>query len=451
MSFPAPMSPVDARPFYPETLVRFMTDREVELLAVGAGPSNLALAVALEELAPDLAANSLIIERAPAVGWQPGLLLPWAKSQASFIKDLVTLRNPSSEFSFLNYLFTVGRLDDFINMGSFTPYRQEISEYFAWVANSLPSVGLRLNCGCRSIDPIRDTSGELTGWRTLLDDGTTISSRYLVIGIGRDPYVPPVFAGLPGRHLVHSTRYRPRVAALDKEFPYRVAVIGSAQSAAEMFTALQTDLPRSQIAWVMRSIGVGGYEKTKFTNELYYPAFVDDFFGARPQGREQLLRELHRTNYSGIEPWFVDDLYEDHYLDRLTKAGRKKIITMTDVRAATATADGVTLELADRKTGAVTELRRDLVFLGTGFVREMPALIRGLGGALGLDQVQVNRQYRLIMDEPAAASCYLQGVNDATHGIGDPLLSVVACRAGDIVDDILARRAGPLLPAGAAR
>ena len=77
-----------------------MIDREVELLAVGAGPSNLALAVALEELAPDLAANSLIVERAAAVEWQPGLLLPWAKSQASFLKDLVTLRNPQSEFSF---------------------------------------------------------------------------------------------------------------------------------------------------------------------------------------------------------------------------------------------------------------------------------------------------------------------------------------------------------------
>jgi L-ornithine N5-oxygenase len=420
-----------------------MTDREVELLAVGAGPSNLALAVALEELAPDLAANSLIIERAAAVEWQPGLMLPWVKSQASFLKDLVTLRNPSSEFSFLNYLFTIGRLDDFVNMGSFEPYRQEISAYFAWVANSLPRVRLRLNCGCRSVEPVRDGAGQLTGWRTHLDDGSTVSSRYLVIGVGRDPYVPPVFAGVPARHLVHSTRYRPLVAGLDKEFPYRVAVIGSAQSAAEMYRALQTDLPRSQITWVMRSIGVGAYEKTKFTNELYYPAVVDEFFAARPEGRDQLLRELHKTNYSGIEPWFVDDLYEDHYLDRLTKADRKKIVTMTDIRAVTAAGGEVRLELADRRSGEVTELARDLVFLGTGFVREMPGLIRGLGDALGLAEIRANRQYRLIMDEPAAAACYLQGVNDATHGIGDPLLSVVACRAGDIVTDILAHRAHP--------
>src|SRR5512141_681004 len=81
-----------------------MTHQDVELLAIGAGPSNLALAVALEELAPDLAANSLLIERAEAIVWQQGLLLPWATSQISFLKDLVTLRNPCSEFSFINFL-----------------------------------------------------------------------------------------------------------------------------------------------------------------------------------------------------------------------------------------------------------------------------------------------------------------------------------------------------------
>jgi len=37
-----------------------MTRREVELLAIGAGPSNLGLAVALEELAPEIAESSLV-------------------------------------------------------------------------------------------------------------------------------------------------------------------------------------------------------------------------------------------------------------------------------------------------------------------------------------------------------------------------------------------------------
>ncbi len=89
----------------------FATHRDVQLLAIGAGPSNLALAVALDELAPDdVAAESLVIEQAEAVAWQPGLLLPWTTTQVSFLKDLVTLRNPQSRFSFLNFLHSVGRL-----------------------------------------------------------------------------------------------------------------------------------------------------------------------------------------------------------------------------------------------------------------------------------------------------------------------------------------------------
>src|SRR5262249_48646464 len=162
------------------------TNRDVELLAIGAGPSNLALAVALEELGVDgLAENSVVIERGQSIEWQPGLLMPWAKSQVSFLKDLVTLRNPRSRFSFLNYLPSLGRLDDFINMGSFTPYRIEISRYFTWVAASLTKVQVELGRACTSVEPVRDSRGALTGWLTRLADGTSISSRYLVIGAGR--------------------------------------------------------------------------------------------------------------------------------------------------------------------------------------------------------------------------------------------------------------------------
>jgi L-ornithine N5-oxygenase len=151
---------------------------------------------------------------------------------------------------------------------------------------------------------------------------------------------------------------------------------------------------------------------------------------------------MHRTNYSGIEPPFVESLYSEFYLDRFTKQNRMRIITMTDITAATATADEVTLDLSDRRTGAVSQLHQDLVFLGTGFARQMPAQIRQLGDALGLEHMQVNRQYRLILTEPSSAACYLQGVNEATHGIADSLLSVLACRSGEIVHDILGHRVG---------
>jgi L-ornithine N5-oxygenase len=416
-----------------------MTQREVELLAIGAGPSNLALAVALEELAPDdLARNSLLIERAESVQWQRGLLLPWTKSQVSFLKDLVTHRNPRSRFTFLSYLHAVGRLDDFINMGSFTPYRSEISDYLNWVAGSLDKVRLELGRNCVAVEPRRDASGVLTGWTTRLSDGSTIASRYLAIGTGRDPYVPAVFDSLPASRIIHSTQYLPQVAGLDRDLPYRVAVIGGAQSAAEMFGAIQRDLPNSDITWVMRSIGLSPYDTGKFINELYYPSAVDDFFYARPEGREQILREMHRTNYSGVAPGLLESLYSDLYLDRLAGCDRKRMITMVDVTAAREEDGEVLLELTDRRTGAVSVLHRDLVFVGTGFARRMPKMVRQLGDRLGLAQVTVSRGYRLILDEPTAALCYLQGLNEDTHGIADSLLSVLAVRAADTVTDLLA-------------
>jgi L-ornithine N5-monooxygenase len=419
-----------------------MMDHDVELLAVGAGPSNLALAVALEELAPDdLAKGSLVVERREAVEWQQGLLLPWAKSQVSFLKDLVTLRDPCSAYSFLNYLHAMGRLDDFINMGSFMPFRMEISGYLQWVADSLAKVRVELGRACTSIEPVKDASGMLTGWVAGMADGTSITSRYLVIGTGRDPYLPPALTGLPAERVVHSTQYRYRTADLPRDRGYRVAVVGSGQSAAEMFRSAQEDLPGCELTWVMRTIGLRAYESSKFINERYYPAHTDAFFAARLEGREQILREMHHTNYSGLAPALLESLYSDRYLERFAGVERTRLVTMTDITAAREVDGEVVLDLTDRRTGRVTELACDLVLCGTGFAKAMPRLVTRLASALDLDGVAVTRNYRLVVPEPAAGACYLQGVNESTHGIADSLLSVLGHRAADITQDILQHRA----------
>lgn len=414
--------------------------REVELLAIGAGPSNLGLAVALEELAPGLAENTLVIDRNPTVEWQTGMLLPWAKSQVPFLKDLVTLRNPRSRFTFLNFLKSTDRLDEFINLGSLLPYRVEISAYLDWVASSLTKVSVELGRECARVRPVRDSSGTLTRWVTTLADGSEITSRYLVIAVGRDANVPEPLASLPEDRIVHSTRYRQGVAGLSKQLPYRVALVGGSQSAAEVFRALRSDLPNSDVAWVMRSIGPTADPSSKFTNELYYPSYVDEFYQAPRAGREWILRELYRTNYSCMTPAMLRDLYADRYRDRLDGRDDRRLITMTDVTAAEERDGELVLELTHRGSDEVTQLHRDLVFLGTGFAWQAPRLIRELTAALGLAEVRVDRGYRLALDEPAEAACYLQGVNENTHGIGDSLLSVLAHRAADITHDILSLR-----------
>ncbi len=113
---------------------------------------------------------------------------------------------------------------------------------------------------------------------------------------------------------------------------------------------------------------------------------------------------------------------------------------MTDVKAARMDGEEIVLTLADRKTGAEREMRTDLVLLGTGFVRDMPWAVKALAESIGLDEINVSRHYRLDLGRPATAACYLQGVNEATHGIADSLLSVLAGRSAEITRDIVAHR-----------
>jgi L-ornithine N5-monooxygenase len=414
--------------------------QEVEVLAIGAGPANLALGVALEELAPDVARETLIIEQHDTVVWQRGLLLPWSQSQVSFLKDLVTRRNPRSQFSFINFLHATDRLDDFINLGSFTPYRLEISDYLSWVARNLSEVEIQSGRRCVRMEPDYGSNGEVDQWLVHLADGGEIACRNLVIGAGRDAHIPAEVTQLPRERLIHSTEFSSRVIGMDRDAGHRIVVLGGAQSAAEMLWASHQEFPNAQCTMVMRSIGLNCYENSKFTNQLYFPGFVDEFHAALPDARDQLLREMHRTNYSGLNPALLDVLYRQMYLDKLTGADRLRMRTMVELTGSRMSDGEVVLTLTDRRNGGSEELRCDVVLLGTGFERGMPKVVRDLAASVSVEEVSVSRSYRMNLPPTVRAGCYLQGVNEATHGIADSLLSLLAIRSEEIVGDLRAHR-----------
>ncbi|WP_404953218.1 lysine N(6)-hydroxylase/L-ornithine N(5)-oxygenase family protein [Streptomyces sp. 147326] len=427
-----------------------MTDREVGVLAIGAGPANLALAVAIEESgSAELADGTLLLEQSPDIKWQRDLLMPWARSQVSFLKDLVTLRNPSSRFTFLSFLHSQGRLDEFVNLGTFHPFRWEFSDYLQWVATSLERVQIRYDARAAQVDPVHEADGSVSGWKVRLTSGDTIRCRDLVIGGGRDPRVPDVFTALPGDRLIHSAQYRTRIAQIPKDEPVRAVVVGGAQSAAEMFFALHENLPASRITMVVRSIGLQNYQTSKFVNELFFPSFVDEFYDSPPEVRAQLLDEMRFTNYAGLAPPFLDELYTMLYRQRALGPQRSEVRAMTEVVGARTEGGEVVLDLRDRLSGKIEPLRCDLVVLGTGFDARKPALVRDLAARVGLDEVTVSRNYRVDLGESAWGAVYLQGVNEETHGIADSLISVLAHRSHDILTDLLARRATATAPRSA--
>ena len=110
----------------PSLLERYDDDEVHDLICVGFGPASLAIAVALHDALEDGIPNLRTVqpkvrflERQQQFSWHAGMLLPGAKMQISFLKDLATLRNPRSQFTFLNYLYTNSRLVQFSNLGTF--------------------------------------------------------------------------------------------------------------------------------------------------------------------------------------------------------------------------------------------------------------------------------------------------------------------------------------------
>jgi L-ornithine N5-monooxygenase len=126
-----------------------------DLIGIGFGPSNLALAIALQEREKAQGKlDVLFLDKQADYRWHGNTLVSQSELQISFLKDLVTLRNPTSPYSFVNYLKVHGRLVDFINLGTFYPCRMEYNDYLRWVAGQFTSARARYGEEVLAIEPI---------------------------------------------------------------------------------------------------------------------------------------------------------------------------------------------------------------------------------------------------------------------------------------------------------
>src|SRR5205085_4105209 len=108
-----------------------------DLVGIGYGPANISLAAAFDELEDP--PSALFLERDVDPRWQKDMLLPGSDVQHNPIRDLVSLRNPRSRYSFINYLFEHGRLLHHLNLPTVFPLRTEYTDYIDWVRRTVPA------------------------------------------------------------------------------------------------------------------------------------------------------------------------------------------------------------------------------------------------------------------------------------------------------------------------
>ncbi|MFD9373929.1 lysine N(6)-hydroxylase/L-ornithine N(5)-oxygenase family protein [Streptomyces sp. NPDC059999] len=436
-----------------------------DLIGIGFGPSNVAMAIALSEhnarVGRQEAVTAHFFEQQPRFGWHRGMLIDDATMQVSFMKDLVTLRNPTSEYSFLCYLQSKGRLIDFVNHKNLFPLRVEFHDYLEWAAakvDDMVSYGHQVV----SVEPVvRDGVVEYLDVTARSGDEVVVHrARNLVIGTGLRPVMPE---GVERTERVwHNSDLLSKVEGLEgEEPPTRFVVVGAGQSAAENVAYLHRRFPQAEVCAVFSRYGYSPADDSSFANRIFDPEAVGEYYSAPEDVKQRLMGYHANTNYSVVDMDLIDDLYRQAYREKVLGAERLRFLNVSRLTGVEETADGVRATIKSLVSGEENLLDADVVVCATGYLQaDGLGLLGEVADRCHRDdqgRVRVERDYRVATDLDLRCGIYLQGGTEHTHGITSSLLSNTAVRVGEILDSILDRglkaltdEAGPVTGATAA-
>ncbi|MFI8324289.1 lysine N(6)-hydroxylase/L-ornithine N(5)-oxygenase family protein [Streptomyces sp. NPDC085529] len=420
-----------------------------DVLGIGFGPANLALAIALEEEGHDL--DVRFLEARPGPSWQSAMMLDGSDIQNHPVRDLVSLRNPRSRYSFINYLFENGRLLDHLNLPMEFPLRKEYAQYVTWAAGHFDRL---VDYGTRVTGVTLDRDGDGRPRYTVTTSaGETLQARVLVVGTGRAPYVPEPFDAVDSPRVFHLTRYLPALRDLEEAgvVPRRVTVVGGSQSAVELTLDLARRYPRAEVTTLVRSLTLREKDTSPFSEEGYFPGFTDYYYGASRERKDAIDRFMRLTNYSSADGDVLRELYRLIYEQRLDGEQRVFVSGSRQVRSVEVGEDGVRMSVDELNTGESEVHEADVVVLATGFrdlgpaahQERVPALMRGLAEEFAFDAhgyLAVGPDYEVRPVAPETPPLFLNGLCESSHGIGDAgSFSLLSLRAKVIAESLRKR------------
>ncbi|KFX86117.1 hypothetical protein V490_09219, partial [Pseudogymnoascus sp. VKM F-3557] len=375
------------------------------LLTIGFGPASLAIAIALADHLSSSPSSPtppvLFLEKQAKFNWHAGMQLAGTHMQISFLKDLATPRDPTSPFSFLNYLFTKGRLQKFINLGTFLPARREYEDYMRWCASHFHR-SVRYGSEITRVDAVHnEATGKVDRFNVHWVDTATGTpgsavAKNVVVATGGAPAVPEIFApfvGGEGARFIHSSQYATSIPGLSSTLlspsaPQHLVVIGGGQSAAEIYVDLSVRFPSSRITLLVKDASLRPSDDSPFVNEIFDPDRVTPTYQLNAADRAAKREKDKGTNYGVVRLELLERIYSELYaqeVDEPEEANwRCRVRNSRTVVGVEKIENGVKLEVA--KTGAENgereTLEAGLVVFATGYRRD--AHVRILEGTRGL-------------------------------------------------------------------
>jgi len=422
-----------------------MNNTVFDVVGIGFGPANIALAIALEEMLP--ASTRTFLDQSTEVIWQRNMLFENALDIHSNIqniphRDLVTPRNPRSRYTFLNYLHENGLLFKHLNMDLMMPMRPEYARYIGWVAKQLDGVFQ----GSTPVASI-SVSSLHAAYEVKAADGRVILARNVVLGTGRVAKIPAAFKNTRSPNVVHFSQYLPSIERMVKEGARSIAVIGSSQTAAEIMLHLTKQYPELHVDGIMRRFAFPLKDTSPFMSEIYFPEFTEAYYKASPALKKRFDKDVYRTNYGAADLDVIEEIYKQVYYDTLNGNNKLELLRMTDIVEVKDVDGQIALTLEHHLESTIREHRYDGVILATGFSNygaeegeiKVPNLLNNVRDVLDLenDAIAVERDYTIRTRPGAPGKLFLNGLSESMHGMGDAgSLSLASIRAKDIVESI---------------
>ncbi|MDF3141260.1 MULTISPECIES: lysine N(6)-hydroxylase/L-ornithine N(5)-oxygenase family protein [unclassified Streptomyces] len=400
--------------------------RTHDFVGIGLGPFNLGLACLTE---PIDELDGVFLESKPDFEWHAGMFLDGAHLQTPFMSDLVTLADPTSPYSFLNYLKEKGRLYSFYIRENFYPLRIEYDDYCRWAANKLSSVRFSTTV----TEVTYDEGAELYVVKT--SAGDTYRARHLVLGTGTPPYIPEACQGLGGDYL-HNSRYLQNKAELQKK--ESITLVGSGQSAAEIYYDLlsEIDVHGYRLNWVTRSPRFFPLEYTKLTLEMTSPEYVD-YFRELPEATRYRLTAEQKGLFKGIDGDLINEIFDLLYQKNLGGPVPTRLLTNSSLNSARYENGTYTLSFRQEEQEKDFELDSQGLVLATGYKYAEPEFLKPVRDRLVYDSqgnYDVARNYAI---DVTGRGIFLQNAGVHTHSITSPDLGMGPYRNAYIIRELL--------------
>jgi L-ornithine N5-oxygenase len=296
------------------------TPVDYDVVCIGFGTKGLAFSTVLADHDPSQ--KVLVVERDAQFNGDLGFASTESSAGSSFLRDLITLRNPRSEYTFVNFLHQTNLLIAFTNASQLITSRQLTARYMTWVAEKIQRLGwVAFNKEAVNIKPTKIAAdGQVSRWTVDLrangnGAASKITCRRLIVATGAQSRLPESLASpkltssvLP---LSQSAELIKRVHDADR--PLNIAIVGADQESVELFEHLIAAPGQHRATMILAGSALRVEDGTPFTQEMVDGASNTTLHHLPPEVRQRMLATSVAAEFPTVDLHTLEALYISLY------------------------------------------------------------------------------------------------------------------------------------------